>query len=45
MIIGPFNLYWAKKGVGLVPSMFAGGVAEFAGKRIGDVDEGIVIVG
>jgi hypothetical protein len=40
-----FNLYWAKKGVGLVPSMFAGGVAEFAGKRIGDVDEGIVIVG
>jgi hypothetical protein len=25
--------------------MFAGGVAEFAGKRIGDVDEGIVIVG
>jgi hypothetical protein len=25
--------------------MFAGGIAEFAGKRIGDVDEGIVIVG
>jgi len=40
-----FNLYRAKKGVGLVPSVFAGGVAEFAGKRIGDVDEGIVIVG
>ena len=40
-----FNLYRAKKGVGLVPSMFAGGVAEFAGERIGDVDEGVVIVG
>jgi hypothetical protein len=39
-----FNLDRAKKGVGLVTSMFPGGIAEFAGKRISDVDEGIVVV-
>ena len=40
-----FNLDRTEECVGLVTSVFTGGVAEFAGKRIGNIDEGIVIVG
>jgi hypothetical protein len=39
-----FDLDRAKKGVGLVTSMFPGGIAEFTGQRIGDINEGVVIV-
>ena len=45
VIDNQLHLDRAQKCVGLVTSMFTGGVAEFASERISNVDEGIVIVG